>query len=142
MYDTAVYGFNMTVCFQVYERELEDITEFKGLTDFCDTFRLQRGKNENGDDDPSVVGEFKVDTMNNTNRNTNSHFCKHLHEVFSCVLVFPRARSRCTLCQTTLVFLLRPASSESCRTVDLRSVWSGFTWSGPSTCSPKTITAK
>ncbi|XP_054605025.1 myoferlin isoform X1 [Nothobranchius furzeri] len=44
---------------KVYECELENVPEFKGLTDFCDTFKLQRGKNENGDDDPSVVGEFK-----------------------------------------------------------------------------------
>lgn len=46
---------------QVYDRELEAVQEFKGLTDFCDTFKLERGKNENGDDDPTVVGEFKVD---------------------------------------------------------------------------------
>lgn len=45
---------------KVYECELEDVPEFKGLTDFCNTFKLQRGKNENGDDDPTVVGEFKV----------------------------------------------------------------------------------
>lgn len=45
----------------MYDCELEAVPEFKGLTDFCDTFRLQRGKNENGDDDPTVVGEFKVD---------------------------------------------------------------------------------
>ncbi|XP_037133650.1 myoferlin-like isoform X2 [Syngnathus acus] len=43
----------------VYDKELEDISQFKGLTDFCRTFKLQRGKNEDGDDDPSVVGEFK-----------------------------------------------------------------------------------
>ncbi|XP_037547290.1 myoferlin [Nematolebias whitei] len=44
---------------RVYDRELEDVPEFNGLTDFCNTFKLQRGKNENGDEDPSVVGEFK-----------------------------------------------------------------------------------
>ncbi|XP_058476456.1 myoferlin-like [Solea solea] len=44
---------------KVYECELEDVPEFKGLTDFCNTFKLQRGKNESGDDDPTVVGEFK-----------------------------------------------------------------------------------
>uniref|UniRef100_A0A668AE82 Myoferlin n=1 Tax=Myripristis murdjan TaxID=586833 RepID=A0A668AE82_9TELE len=43
----------------VYDSELENIPEFHGLTDFCNTFKLQRGKNENGDDDPTVVGEFK-----------------------------------------------------------------------------------
>ncbi|XP_061564455.1 myoferlin-like isoform X3 [Cololabis saira] len=44
---------------KVYDCELENVPEFNGLTDFCNTFKLQRGKNENGDDDPSVVGEFK-----------------------------------------------------------------------------------
>ncbi|XP_040885260.1 myoferlin-like isoform X6 [Toxotes jaculatrix] len=44
---------------KVYDCELEDVPEFKGLTDFCNTFKLQRGKNEYGDDDPTVVGEFK-----------------------------------------------------------------------------------
>ncbi|KAK9529891.1 hypothetical protein VZT92_011440 [Zoarces viviparus] len=44
---------------KVYECELEDVPEFKGLTDFCTTFKLQRGKNESGDEDPTVVGEFK-----------------------------------------------------------------------------------
>ncbi|KAK5850635.1 hypothetical protein PBY51_001496 [Eleginops maclovinus] len=49
-------GYDML---KVYDCELEDVPEFKGLTDFCCTFKLLRGKNENGDDDPSVVGEFK-----------------------------------------------------------------------------------
>uniref|UniRef100_A0A3Q2DFE0 C2 domain-containing protein n=1 Tax=Cyprinodon variegatus TaxID=28743 RepID=A0A3Q2DFE0_CYPVA len=44
---------------KVYDCELETVPEFKGLTDFCNTFKLQRGKNENGDEDPTVVGEFK-----------------------------------------------------------------------------------
>uniref|UniRef100_A0AAX7TPC6 C2 domain-containing protein n=1 Tax=Astatotilapia calliptera TaxID=8154 RepID=A0AAX7TPC6_ASTCA len=44
---------------KIYDCELEDVPEFKGLTDFCDTFKLQQGKNDNGDDDPTVVGEFK-----------------------------------------------------------------------------------
>ncbi|KAM9837553.1 myoferlin-like [Aulostomus maculatus] len=44
---------------KVYDCDLEDVPEFKGLTDFCNTFKLQRGKNENGMDDPTVVGEFK-----------------------------------------------------------------------------------
>ncbi|XP_063076869.1 myoferlin-like isoform X1 [Engraulis encrasicolus] len=44
---------------KVYTKELEDIEDFKGLTDFCSTFRLLRGKNENGEEDPTVVGEFK-----------------------------------------------------------------------------------
>uniref|UniRef100_A0A8C7RCQ2 C2 domain-containing protein n=1 Tax=Oncorhynchus mykiss TaxID=8022 RepID=A0A8C7RCQ2_ONCMY len=44
---------------KVYEGELEEVPDFQGLTDFCKTFRLQRGKTEDEDDDPSVVGEFK-----------------------------------------------------------------------------------
>lgn len=56
----VVDDFNVTVCPQVYECDLEDVPEFKGLTDFCNTFKLLRGKNENGDDDPTVVGELKV----------------------------------------------------------------------------------
>ncbi|KAG8435205.1 hypothetical protein GDO86_013229 [Hymenochirus boettgeri] len=43
---------------KVYNRELENVPEFRGLTDFCDTFKLYRGKAEDNDD-PSVVGEFK-----------------------------------------------------------------------------------
>lgn len=45
--------------FQVYDCELEDVTEFEGLTDFSDTFKLYRGKSDENED-PSVVGEFKV----------------------------------------------------------------------------------
>lgn len=56
----CVCDSNAHACPQVYDCELEDVPEFKGLTDFCSTFKLQRGKNENGDDDPSVVGELKV----------------------------------------------------------------------------------
>ncbi|XP_041670958.1 myoferlin-like isoform X3 [Cheilinus undulatus] len=44
---------------KLYECDLEDVPEFKGLTDFCSTFKLQRGKNEDGDEDPTVVGELK-----------------------------------------------------------------------------------
>ncbi|XP_028820324.1 myoferlin-like [Denticeps clupeoides] len=44
---------------KVYERELEEIQEFKGLTDFCETFKLHRGKNDGGENDPTVVGEYK-----------------------------------------------------------------------------------
>ncbi|XP_051503504.1 myoferlin isoform X2 [Myxocyprinus asiaticus] len=43
----------------VYDTELEAVPEFRGLTDFCNTFKLQRGKTEDEEDDPSVVGEFK-----------------------------------------------------------------------------------
>ncbi|XP_034754827.1 myoferlin isoform X2 [Etheostoma cragini] len=44
---------------QVFNSELEEVAEFQGLTDFCCTFKLQRGKTEDGEDDPTVVGEFK-----------------------------------------------------------------------------------
>ncbi|XP_053306934.1 myoferlin isoform X2 [Spea bombifrons] len=43
---------------KVYNTELESVPEFRGLTDFCDTFKLYRGKFEENED-PSVVGEFK-----------------------------------------------------------------------------------
>lgn len=45
---------------QVYNSELEDVEPFQGLTDFCSTFKLQRGKTEDEEDDPTMVGEFKV----------------------------------------------------------------------------------
>ncbi|KAJ8406813.1 hypothetical protein AAFF_G00297290 [Aldrovandia affinis] len=44
---------------KIYDNELEDIPEFRGLTDFCNTFKLQRGKADSDDEDPAVVGEFK-----------------------------------------------------------------------------------
>ncbi|KAG5855465.1 hypothetical protein ANANG_G00049330 [Anguilla anguilla] len=44
---------------KIYDCNLEDVPEFRGLTDFCETFKLQRGKSGDKDDDPSVVGEFK-----------------------------------------------------------------------------------
>ncbi|XP_041645504.1 myoferlin [Cheilinus undulatus] len=44
---------------QVYNSELEEAAGFQGLTDFCTTFKLQRGKTEDEEEDPSVVGEFK-----------------------------------------------------------------------------------
>lgn len=48
---------------QVYKMELEEVPQFNRLTDFCRTFKLQRGRTDDNDDDendPSVVGEFKV----------------------------------------------------------------------------------
>ncbi|XP_039994727.1 myoferlin isoform X2 [Xiphias gladius] len=44
---------------QVYNCDLEEVAQFQGLTDFCSTFKLQRGKTEDEEEDPSVVGEFK-----------------------------------------------------------------------------------
>ncbi|XP_030626227.1 myoferlin [Chanos chanos] len=44
---------------KVYGCELEEVPDFCGLTDFCKTFKLQRGKTDEDEEDPSVVGEFK-----------------------------------------------------------------------------------
>ncbi|XP_078269853.1 myoferlin-like [Rhinoraja longicauda] len=48
-------GYDML---KVYDTDLENVPDFKKLTDFCQTFKLFRGKTED-DEDPSVVGEFK-----------------------------------------------------------------------------------
>lgn len=49
------------ILLQVFNCELENVAEYKGLTDFCNIFKLYRGKSDTGeDDDPTVVGEFKV----------------------------------------------------------------------------------
>uniref|UniRef100_A0AAQ6IE66 C2 domain-containing protein n=1 Tax=Anabas testudineus TaxID=64144 RepID=A0AAQ6IE66_ANATE len=50
----TVYIYN-----HVYNGELEHVAQFQGLTDFCSTFKLKRGKTEDEEEDPSVVGEFK-----------------------------------------------------------------------------------
>ncbi|XP_068130426.1 dysferlin isoform X2 [Hyperolius riggenbachi] len=44
---------------QVLDTELENIEDYEGLTDFCRTFKLYRGKTQDEAEDPSVVGEFK-----------------------------------------------------------------------------------
>ncbi|XP_060103205.1 dysferlin [Heteronotia binoei] len=44
---------------KVFETELENIEDFGGLSDFCHTFKLYRGKTQDADEDPTVVGEFK-----------------------------------------------------------------------------------
>ncbi|XP_055360624.1 dysferlin isoform X3 [Betta splendens] len=43
----------------VYNQELEKVEGFEGLADFCQTFKLYRGKTQDEGEDPSVVGEFK-----------------------------------------------------------------------------------
>ncbi|XP_066488201.1 dysferlin isoform X3 [Tiliqua scincoides] len=44
---------------KVYETELENVEDFGGLSDFCHTFKLYRGKTQDANEDPTVVGEFK-----------------------------------------------------------------------------------
>ncbi|XP_072905190.1 myoferlin-like [Hemitrygon akajei] len=44
---------------KVYPCALEDVPQFKGLQDFCNTFQLYRGKAYGSTEDPLVVGEFK-----------------------------------------------------------------------------------
>lgn len=44
---------------QVFDSELEEVDQFQKLTDFCRTFKLQRGKTDEEEEDPTVVGEFK-----------------------------------------------------------------------------------
>ncbi|XP_060106581.1 fer-1-like protein 5 [Heteronotia binoei] len=47
-------------CMKIYNCELEDMPEFHGLQDFCQTFRLCRGKvKDESIEDPMVGGEFK-----------------------------------------------------------------------------------
>jgi hypothetical protein len=36
------------------------VEAFEGLSDFCNTFKLYRGKTQEETEDPSVIGEFKV----------------------------------------------------------------------------------
>ncbi|XP_067324533.1 dysferlin isoform X1 [Anolis sagrei] len=44
---------------KVYETELENVEGFEGLSDFCHTFKLFRGKTQGASEDPTIVGEFK-----------------------------------------------------------------------------------
>ncbi|XP_078421454.1 myoferlin-like [Cetorhinus maximus] len=44
---------------KIYPCPLEDVPHFKGLQDFCHTFKLYRGKVYGDIEDPIVVGEFK-----------------------------------------------------------------------------------
>ncbi|XP_047242007.1 dysferlin isoform X4 [Girardinichthys multiradiatus] len=44
---------------KVYDQQLEKVEDFEGLSDFCQTFKLYRGKIQDEGEDPSVVGEFK-----------------------------------------------------------------------------------
>ncbi|KAJ8781333.1 hypothetical protein J1605_011317 [Eschrichtius robustus] len=44
---------------KVYDTALENVKDFEGLSDFCNTFKLYRGKTQEEMEDPSVIGEFK-----------------------------------------------------------------------------------
>ncbi|XP_039632392.1 myoferlin-like [Polypterus senegalus] len=44
---------------KVFDDKLEDIPDYEGLTDFCHTFKLYRGKADDDEEYPAVVGEFK-----------------------------------------------------------------------------------
>uniref|UniRef100_A0A8C0QZE5 Dysferlin n=1 Tax=Canis lupus dingo TaxID=286419 RepID=A0A8C0QZE5_CANLU len=44
---------------KVYDTQLENVEAFEGLSDFCNTFKLYRGKTQEETEDPSVIGEFK-----------------------------------------------------------------------------------
>uniref|UniRef100_A0A3Q1LK13 Dysferlin n=1 Tax=Bos taurus TaxID=9913 RepID=A0A3Q1LK13_BOVIN len=44
---------------KVYDTSLENVKAFEGLSDFCNTFKLYRGKTQEETEDPSVIGEFK-----------------------------------------------------------------------------------
>ncbi|KAB0358615.1 hypothetical protein FD754_002771, partial [Muntiacus muntjak] len=44
---------------KVYDTPLENVKAFEGLSDFCNTFKLYRGKTQEETEDPSVIGEFK-----------------------------------------------------------------------------------
>ncbi|ELW64043.1 Dysferlin [Tupaia chinensis] len=44
---------------KVYDTQLENVEAFEGLSDFCQTFKLYRGKTQEEMEDPSVIGEFK-----------------------------------------------------------------------------------
>uniref|UniRef100_A0A8D1E565 Dysferlin n=1 Tax=Sus scrofa TaxID=9823 RepID=A0A8D1E565_PIG len=44
---------------KVYDTPLENVKAFEGLSDFCNTFKLYRGKTQEEMEDPSVIGEFK-----------------------------------------------------------------------------------
>lgn len=63
------YSVKILSYFQVYNGELEAEKEFNGFGDFIKSFPLERGKQDDEEDD-NVVGEFKVDF--------------HIYEIGSC----------------------------------------------------------
>lgn len=68
----------------MYNHELEHAAEFHGLTDFCSTFKLKRGKTEDEEEDPSVVGEFKVKECHSLPQSTPvclNHCCAQMKHI-------------------------------------------------------------
>lgn len=55
-----VEWWNVTYRPQVYETSLEKYGEHDFFKDFCNTFELQRGKQDDDDEEEDGVGEFKV----------------------------------------------------------------------------------
>ena len=49
---------------QVYDGELEKSEDFNDFNDFCETFELERGKDDD-DEESNVMGEFKVSICTN-----------------------------------------------------------------------------
>lgn len=64
---------------QVFDQELEKVEGFQGLSDFCQTFKLFRGKTQDEGEDPSVVGQFKV-KKNHIDYNHKTFFV-HIYRV-------------------------------------------------------------
>lgn len=71
---------NTLLCFlsQVYDRELEMAEGFEQLADFCQTFKLHRGRVQNESEDPSVVGEFKVGSLITSQLLSTVISCAHI----------------------------------------------------------------
>lgn len=44
---------------QVYDGELEKAEKFGEFVDFCETFDLERGKDDD-DEESNIIGQFKV----------------------------------------------------------------------------------
>lgn len=55
---------------QVYDQTLEKVEGLQELSDFCQTFKLFRGKTQDEGEDPSVVGQFKVKKKERKSLNT------------------------------------------------------------------------
>jgi len=50
---------------QVYDTELERSDVFGDFLDFCETFDLERGKDDD-DEESNMIGQFKVGNYGNT----------------------------------------------------------------------------